>query len=419
MPPSRTAQICVDLDPPQAPSPMGVLRCQTSGRGDLFSFAYDVAWLRERRAFAFDPDLALASGPQYPGQSRDSFGMLMDSAPDRWGRLLMQRRENLQARKQARRPRALTEWDFVLGVHDETRLGALRFRFGEGQAFKDDEVALAAPPLATLRELQVASHRFEEHEANEAHPHYARWLAQLFAPGSSLGGARPKACVRDESGALCLAKFPSKHDTHDVGAWELVAHRLAERAGITVPEARPVRMTESPYTTFLATRFDRDATQRRLPFVSAMTLTQRIDGEPGGSYLELVEILQTRGLHARVDCEQLFRRVLFNILIHNTDDHLRNHGFLLYPAGVRLAPAYDVNPSIERDELSLAINEVEATCDVGIAMDTYRDYGLTAAKAKAMLVDVRKSVSQWRRAATHFGISKSEQGLMAPAFEEG
>ena len=413
----QSVQVCVDDERSVSPALMGELHCQPSGAGEIFSFAYDPAWLRGDSALAFDPDLALVRGPQYPAAHRASFGIFMDSAPDRWGRVLMQRRENTRARREARRPRGLTEWDFLLGVHDETRLGALRFRATEGSAFLDDDVRMAAPPITSLRELQAASLSFEAHVNEEEHPDYERWLAQLFAPGSSLGGARPKASVRDERGTLCMAKFPSRHDTRDVGAWELVAHRLAEHAGIVVPVARPLRLPDTPYTTFVVERFDRTATGGRRAFVSAMTLTQRTDGEPGASYLELVALLQSSGADTRADCEQLFRRVLFNILVHNTDDHLRNHGFFIGAKGVRLSPAYDMNPSIERRELSLAINEVETACDVSIAMDAARDYGLSSSDAQRVLRDVNNAVADWRNVATTLGIAASEQTLMAAAFD--
>ncbi len=271
--------------------------------------------------------------------------------------------------------------------------------------------------MASLRELQAASLQFEQHINEEEHPEYERWLTQLFAPGSSLGGARPKASVRDEAGILCMAKFPSRQDTRDAGGWELVAHSLAAKAGILVPGARPLRLPESSYTTFLVKRFDRAAQGGRLAFVSAMTLTQRTDGEAGASYLELIDLLQSRGANTQADCEQLFRRVLFNILIHNTDDHLRNHGFFIDENGLRLSPAYDMNPSIDRQELTLAINEVETACDVSIAMDACKDYGLMPQTAGKVLKQVQAAVVGWRDEAAHVGISEAEQDLMVAAFQ--
>jgi serine/threonine-protein kinase HipA len=412
-----SVQVCVDLEQFGEPVPMGSLHRQgTRGGQEVFSFEYERSWLEHSQVFAFDPDLALAAGAQYPAHGRSTFGIFLDSSPDRWGRVLMQRRENARARHAGRKPRALTEWDFLLGVHDETRLGAMRFRSGAGQPFIDSDEHMPAPPITSLGKLQAASLRFEQHKDDESHPDYESWLEQLFAPGTSLGGARPKASVRDEAGALCMAKFPSRNDTRDVGAWELLAHRLAADAGIVVPEARALRLADSPYTTFLVKRFDRTP-RGRLAFVSAMTLTQRSDGETGASYLELVDLLQSRGVSTRADCEQLFRRVVFSILIHNTDDHLRNHGFFIDGQGIRLSPAFDINPSIERRDLSLAIDEVETTCDVAIAMDACQDYGLTPHQAHQVVQQVTAVVAQWRSQADSLGIPRSEQELMAPAFE--
>lgn len=412
-----TVQVYMDLERFGQPVSMGALHRQQSGAGEVFSLEYDRTWLDRPEVFAFDPDLALAAGHQYPAPDRKNFGIFLDSSPDRWGRVLMQRHENTRARHEKRKPRVLVDWDFLLGVHDETRLGALRFRASPDRPFLDSDAYLAAPPLASLCELQAASLQFEQHIDEEENPEYEQWLNKLFAPGSSLGGARPKASVRDEAGILCMAKFPSRKDTRDMGAWELVAHRLARKAGIVAPDARPLRLSESPYTTFLVKRFDRTARGGRLAFISAMTLTQRADGEAGASYLELIDLLQSRGGNTRADSEQLFRRVLFNILIHNTDDHLRNHGFFIDESGIRLSPAYDMNPSIDRQDLTLAINEVETTCDVSIAMDARQDYGLNAQEAGKALQQVQDAVAGWRGEATHLNIPQAEQDLMIDAFQ--
>lgn len=409
--------VFADLEHSPEPSRMGLLRRQRGRSGDLLSFAYDTDWLQRPDAFTFDPDLSLVSGAQYPATDRANFGIFLDSAPDRWGRTLMQRRENLRARQEGRAARSLGDWDFLLGVHDETRLGALRFRDPQTGRYLDDEGELEVPPLASLGELQAASLQLERHAQEESHPEYARWLAQLLAPGSSLGGARPKASVRDETGRLCMAKFPSRQDQRDIGAWELVAHRLAANAGIRVPDARAIRLRPSEYTTFVVKRFDRTPAGRRLPFVSAMTLTQRKDGEPGASYLELVDLLQSQGAHTRQDCVELFRRVVFSILIHNTDDHLRNHGFLVGDEGIRLSPAYDINPSIDSRDLSLAINETETSCDTSVALEAHSDYGLSKTEAQEIIERVQKAVRSWRTEAQRLRIPKSEQDLMAAAFE--
>jgi serine/threonine-protein kinase HipA len=398
------------------PALMGTLHRQPSGKGEVLSFKYDGSWLGKTDGFKFDPNLTPDDRHQYPSAGSSNFGIFRDSSPDRWGRVLMQRWENLGARKEGVHPRRLMEWDFLLGARDDIRLGALRFKVSGGP-YLSSRTGFGGPPIASLRELQLASLQFERHLNDEEHPDYRKSLAQLIAPGSSLGGARPKASVRDEMGILCIAKFPSRQDPRDIGAWELVAHFLARKAGIQVPNARALRFEESPSTTFLAERFDRTAKGGRIAFVSAMTLTQRKDGEAGASYLEMVDLLQSRGSNSLADCEQLFRRVLLNIRIHNTDDHLRNHGFFVGARGIRLSPAYDINPSIDRNKLSLAIDETEMTCDVSVAMNAYKSYGISAAQADAAHKSVEAAVADWRTEATSFGISRAEQNLMTVAFE--
>jgi serine/threonine-protein kinase HipA len=408
----RSVQVYVDAEGTGGPVLMGRLHAQSSGRQEVFSFEYVPEWLASEAAFAFDPDLQLLEGAQYPAQSRSNFGIFLDSAPDRWGRLLMQRRENLRARQEERAARRLTEWDYLLGVHDETRLGALRLRPLTGGAFLDSDARMAAPPITSVRELQAASEGLERHIDEEDHPDYARWLSQLLAPGSSLGGARPKASVRNEAGHLCIAKFPSRADTRDMAAWEMLAHRLAAKCGIQLPAARLLDTGD----TFLVRRFDRTASGSRRAFVSAMTLTQRRDGEPGASYLELVELLQRQGADTLGDTHQLFRRIVFSILIHNTDDHLRNHGFFVEDRGVRLSPAYDINPSIDRDDLTLAINETETACDVEIARAAHRMYALSLKDADGLIAEVAAAVRTWREEAEVLRIRRSEQDQMASAF---
>ena len=413
----KTVQVYLDGPVPGQPFAMGELHAQSSSGSEIFSFEYDSAWLKREETFEFDPDLQLVTGPQYPAQTRNNFGIFLDSAPDRWGRVLMQRRENLRAREEARRPRRLSEWDYLLGVHDETRLGALRFRSPDTGVFLDNDDELAAPPLTSLRELQIASLGFERHIDEEAHPEYARWLRRLIAPGSSLGGARPKASVRDEAGKLCIAKFPSKSDSRDVGAWEMLASRLAGKCGIAVPAARVLRLGENAYSTFLVRRFDRSEQDGRIAFVSAMTLTRKRDGEEGGSYLDLVELLQRQGANTLADTHQLYRRIAFSVLIHNTDDHLRNHGFFVGSAGIRLSPAYDLNPSVDRDELTLTIDETQSLCDIEVVRSAHTFYELSLAAADAIITEVQGAVATWKTEATALGLSRAEQAGMADAFQ--
>ena len=409
-----TVEIVVDLERLGEMRRMGWLRRQAGGGGDVFSFEYDETWLQHPEVFQFDPDLQLVEGRIYASGDRENFGVFLDSSPDRWGRLLMQRRAAHRAAKDGKPPPTLTAWDYLIGVHDSTRMGALRFRRDEKSPFLDDVQDQAAPPIARIQELQAVSLKLEDAHAEE-HPDYEKWLSQLVAPGSSLGGARPKASVIDKDGQLCIAKFPSRKDTNDVGAWEFVVHSLAAAAGIAVSPAKLERFSNEGHT-FISRRFDRTESGGRRAFVSAMTMLQRKDGEQGASYLELVELLQTRGARTQADCEQLFRRVVFNICVSNTDDHLRNHGFFIETNGLVLSPAYDMNPDTERSELSIAIDEVNATCNTEIALKAAPGYGLTAAQADAIVTEVRTTVAKWRVEATNAGIPKGEQDRMQPAF---
>jgi serine/threonine-protein kinase HipA len=407
-------EVVVDLERLGEIKRMGLLHRQTGRGGDIFSFEYDEDWLRHPAVFQFDPDLQLVEGRIYAPGDRENFGIFLDSTPDRWGRLLMQRRAAQRAAKEGKSPPTLNEWDYLLGVHDATRMGALRFRRAGNEPFLDATQDLAAPPIARVAELQAVSLKLEDAHAEE-HPDYEQWLAQLVAPGSSLGGARPKAGVVDKNGQLCIAKFPSRKDAHDAGAWEFVLHKLAAAAGIEVSPAMLGSFGDEGHT-YISRRFDRTESGRRKAFVSAMTMLQRKDGEPGASYLELVELLQTRGAKTQTDCAQLFRRVVFNICVSNTDDHLRNHGFFIEANGLVLSPAYDMNPSIDRRELSIAIDEANATCDVTVALGAASAYGLSAADADAIVTEVRTAVAKWRDEATSVGIARGEQNRMQAAF---
>jgi serine/threonine-protein kinase HipA len=408
-------QIDVVLDLERlGPQRMGVLHRQAARSGNVYSFEFDTDWRARKDPISLDPDLLLAPGRTYPPKMRTQFGIFMDSAPDRWGRTLMQRREALVA-SQAKRPaRTLTEWDYLLGVHDHSRLGALRFRADANSPFLDNAPTNAAPPLTSLRELQAAARALEEDRGDDD-ARLQTVLDQLLAPGSSLGGARPKASVVDEDGRLCIAKFPSRQDEWDVAAWEAVAHRLAQRAGIRVPPIRTLRLTPDGHT-FVSQRFDRTATGGRLAFVSAMTLLQRDDGDRDASYLELVDLLQSRGAQTAADCEELFRRVVFNICISNTDDHLRNHGFFVGSAGLVLSPAFDMNPNPHKRQLSLAIDEADASLSLEVATAAGESYGLKLPRIRAVIRQVQQAVQRWRAEAESLSISRREQEVMRGAF---
>ncbi|HEY4248480.1 MAG TPA: type II toxin-antitoxin system HipA family toxin [Lacunisphaera sp.] len=410
----QQVDVCLDADIIEALSRVGTLFHATAHGHAVFSFAYDPAWLEWPNAFEIDPDLQLHQAESYPSQD-GVFRIFVDSAPDRWGRLLLDRRETLKAREEQRQARTLTEWDYLLGVHDICRMGALRFRRDAAAPFLDDDAHLAAPPVASLRELEAASLALEAPGADEQ-PQFRQWLIALLAPGSSLGGARPKANYTDPEGALWIAKFPSREDRRDVGAWEMVVHQLARQAGLQVPEARLLSLGER-HRTFACRRFDRVPGGGRRFFVSAMTLLDRRDGE-NASYLELAEFLSTRGsaAHKEADLRELWTRVVFNILVSNRDDHLRNHGFILATDGWRLAPAYDLNPNLDKAQHHLAIDTGDPSPDVNLALATAPYYDLPAAEAGAIVKRLQQVVGGWADVAAVHRLPRAEIELLARAF---
>lgn len=410
-----TGPVQVSLHAPELgpPATAGVLHHRRARGGGTLSFAYDPAWLGLRHAFMLDPRLALYGGEQYPPAGQESFGIFLDSAPDRWGRLLMDRREALQAAEQRRPVRALTDWDYLLGVQDECRMGALRFQH-DLQGGYLAAASQPVPPVASLAELEAVSLALEQ-DHPEKNPAYRDWLAALVAPGTSLGGARPKANYRDTDGSLWIAKFPSREDRRDVGAWEHLMYGLAADCGIEVATCRRRRFN-GPHHSFCVQRFDRTPRGRRC-FVSALTLLDRRDGE-GGSYLELAEFIQTQGARDRTgqDLQQLFSRVLFNVLTGNTDDHLRNHGFIRHPSGWRLAPAYDLNPNPARRTHALTLNEHSDRPDLDAVLATAAHYRVKPAAAKRQLARLRKVTATWRLRARRAGLPAAEIAATSPAF---
>lgn len=375
------------------------------------SFEYTDDWIA-RHPFVLDPRLDLYAGEQHPVGGAVSFGIFLDSAPDRWGRMLMERREAIQAKKDERPRRTLHEMDFLLGVNDYTRQGALRFRRPGGPFLDDSE--LPTPSVTDLAELGAICARLEEVGTEEL-PEYERWLSQLVAPGSSLGGARPKANFEEKDDTLWIAKFPARDDTYDVGAWEHATHCLAEQAGIWVPPSRMVQLA-SRYHTFCVKRFDRQGPSRRM-YASAMTLLERRDGETG-SYLEIAEFIGNYGASGCVEADlaQLFRRVVFNILVSNRDDHLRNHGFIRVKDGWRLSEAFDMNPSLVKETHALAIDDANPEPDIDLAMKTAEFYRLAPNQALGILREVAAAVSEWERVARTNGLTNAEIDRMRNAF---
>lgn len=419
---SREIEVWADWLEPGSPVLMGHLHSSLTRGKEVFSFTYENEWLASGRARHLDPDLQLFGGPQYLNSGeRPNFGLFLDSSPDRWGRLLMQRREAAVAREAGRPAHRLQETDYLLGVHDEQRSGALRFKEHEaGDIWLNNDTSMRTPPWASLRELEHASWKIQDTSASDD-PHYLEWLNLLIAPGSSIGGARPKAGVRDPDGDLWIAKFPGRTDTRDIAAWEMLVHRLAVKAGLRVAEAS-LQQFGSGHRTFMTRRFDRvpgTGGTQRVHFASAMTLLGHTDGDDhhaGTSYLELVEFLIRHGADTTRDLEELWRRIVFSIAVSNTDDHLRNHGFLLADNGWILAPAYDLNPDPEGGGLSLNISETDNALSHDLALEVASYFRLKQQSAEATLKKVRDTVGSWREHASHLRIARSEQEVMAAAF---
>ena len=389
---------------------IGFLTAQRVRGKEIFSFEYAEAWINRQNPILFlDPHLGFYKGKQYLPEEKNNFGIFLDSSPDRWGRLLMRRREAWQAKEEGRDEHMLFETDFLLGVFDGHRMGAVRFKLCEDGPFMNDQKKMATPPWTSLRELEHASLQLERDDAiNDLE--YAQWLSVLIDPGSSLGGARPKASVIDEKGHLWIAKFPSSRDDKNTGAWEMVLHELAKACGIYVSEAR-LQKFSGKHHTFLSKRFDRTNNQRRIHFASAMTLLGLQDGADhaeGVGYLDLVGFIMQHCSAAKEDLEQLWRRMLFNVLVSNTDDHMRNHGFILTEKGWRLSPAYDMNPNEMGIGLTLNISENSNALDISLALETAHLYQLKTEKAESILKDMHQEISNWRAVAKKFGISNSE-----------
>lgn len=396
-----------------SPKCIGILSAQQAKGRKAFSFSYDPDWIASREQLLLDPDIAWYGGQQYPN-GKENFGVFLDSMPDTWGRTLMKRRATLRAREQEKSVPILYDIDFLLGVHDLSRMGALRFKQEEAGPFLDNDAISPAPPWASIRELQ---HSAELIESNEDTAEVRKWLTMLMAPGSSLGGARPKSNILDEHGQPWIAKFPSKNDIIDKAAWEYLAYRLAVNAGINMSESR-LEHISGRYRTFFTKRFDREK-QDRIHFASAMTMTgknEELVRDQIPSYLDIVEFIQFSGSHVDEDLRQLWRRMVFNIFISNTDDHLRNHGFILTPDGWRLAPAFDINPLTDKEGLALNIDMDNNTLDIGLAKSVGVYFRLGEKEMNGIIDEVRAAVSVWKKVATEISIPRSEQSLMASAF---
>lgn len=397
----------------KTPKMVGILSAHQAKGKKAFGFEYARDWVQSKEQLLLDPDIGWFSGPQFPN-GKENFGVFLDSMPDRWGRTLMKRRAAQLAKEAGIPIPTLYDIDFLLGVQDESRMGALRFKTDPDGHFLSDTAQYPVPPISSIRELQQAAQVIESDANNKD---IKKWLAILVAPGSSLGGARPKANVRDEHGHPWIAKFPSQHDEVDKGAWEFLLYKLALAAGIVMAESRIMKVSGNHHT-FLTKRFDR-VNGERIHFASAMTMTGNSEETlktHTPSYLDLAEFIRFSGANIKADLQQLWRRMVFHIAVSNTDDHLRNHGFLLSSSGWTLSPAYDLNPSTDKDGLALNVDMDNNALDFELALSVGQYFQMSPSEMEDVLEQVKKVVGTWQKVAVQIGISRNKQTLIEGAF---
>lgn len=389
---------------------VGTLYREAARNREAVSFEYHAEWLENDKRFALEPALQVGRGRFYPDQGREMFSAIGDSAPDTWGRQLMRRAERRRADIENRIPRTLQESDFLLGVSDVSRLGALRFKSENDDTFQAPNDG-GVPGFVRLGRLLESAERIERGEESDED------LQMIFAPGSSLGGARPKASVMDNDGQLSIAKFPKDTDEYSIETWEHIALTLAKASGVFCSEHQLVHVSDKPV--LLSKRFDREGAIR-LPFLSAMSLLQLKDGDRS-SYPEVLDALTNVGAKLKSDAPELFRRMVFNVLISNVDDHLRNHGFLMKGKdGWQLSPVYDLNPTpqdVHARILSTFISPTDASCSIPLALEQAPYFNLKKGEAKQIINEVALAVSAWRSVAAQTGQTKSQIERMASAFE--
>lgn len=411
--------VFADFDWLKEPRLIGELSYESLRGSDSYGFCYNDEWLKDYGGLFLSDDLNNYPGQQYTTPGKDIFGCFSDALPDRWGRTLINRREQILAKGENRPVRRLSSFDYLIGIEGFSRMGAFRFKESMNGEYINASEVLHIPPLTDIRELIAASSEIEKSEEENQLPEM-RWIAQLLQPGSSLGGARPKASMIDENRTLYVAKFPSRKDDYDVGLWEHFSHLLAKKAGINAAETRIIS-TNDKYHTLLSRRFDRREDGKRIHFASAMTLLGLNDGDnanTGNGYLDIVDFILQNCTHVEDNLKELYRRVAFNICIGNTDDHFRNHGFLLTAKGWTLSPAYDMNPTLNGYQ-NLLINSYTNKSDLNELLNSCEEYMLPKQTAGQIIREVLNAVKEWQTLATRMGIAKSEQERFAAAFQKG
>lgn len=401
----------------EKPEMVGEL-CYEKLRGsDSYAFKFDENWLKVHAGINLSEDINNYPGMQYTKPGDDIFGCFSDVLPDRWGRTLLKRREQIQALEEKRAVRSLTSFDYLMGIDDFSRMGGFRFKKELEGDYINVSPSLRIPPITELRELVHASQEVEKSEENDVLPE-KKWIAQLIQPGTSLGGARPKAGVLDEKGCLCIAKFPSRKDDYDTGLWEHFSHLLAQKAGVQVAQTR-VLGGLGKYHTILSKRFDRTDAAKRIHFASSMSLLGLKDGDNaqgGYGYLDIVDFILQDCCDVEKNLQELYRRVAFNICIGNSDDHFRNHGFLLTPKGWTLSPAYDMNPTLNEYQ-SLLINETSNKADICTLLDSCESYMIKKEMAKNIIQEVQAAVCKWKNLAIQLQIPNREMNIFKDRFK--
>lgn len=397
---------------------IGELSYESLRGSDSYGFKFDEQWLKKYGNLFLGDDLNNYPGQQYTQPGKDVFGCFSDALPDRWGRTLLNRREQILAAEEKRSVRRLSSFDYLLGIDDSSRMGGFRFKETLDGDFINSSNTLRIPPLTNIRELIYASGEIEKSEEENLLPD-KKWLTQLVQPGSSLGGARPKASVVDADKILYIAKFPSRKDEYNAGLWEHFCHLLAQKAGIDASSTQVISTNEK-YHTLLSRRFDRTDTGKRIHFASAMTLLGLSDGNNAGTgngYLDIVDFILQNCTEVNKNLQELYRRIAFNICIGNSDDHFRNHGFLLTPKGWILSPAYDMNPTLNEYQ-SLLISKSSNKSNLTILLDACQEYMLSHGVAMQIISEIVTTVKGWKALATKLGMANSEMELFANTFND-
>lgn len=396
--------VYADFDFLTSPQEIGTLGYEHVRGNDHFVFEYSLLWLKHHGGIVLSGDLMNIASLQHPRGKDNVFGFIKDSFPDRWGRVLLDRRERIAAQAEDRPVRTLTNYDYLVGIEDYTRMGGIRYKSEGSDNYINTSAQYLVPPIESLRALCDACHEIEMAEERNELPEQ-RWLDQLIDPGTSLGGARPKANVIDTDGMIYVAKFPSKKDLENTELIEHFAHRLAASAGINVAKTNTVRITKNR-DLLLSERFDRTTEGRRIHFASAMSLLGLEDGaggNTGNGYLDIADFILQSCTDVQKNLRELYRRVAFNVMFGNTDDHFRNHGFLLTPKGWTLSPAYDINPGTKAHQC-LLIDQYTEQSDINALLSASENYMIERQEAATIIEEVRTAIKDWRTTATRLQI---------------